>query len=86
MKAVRVHQFGGPEVLRLEEVAEPSPRAGEAVVAIDAAGVNYIDVYFRTGTYKMTPPFTPGLEAGGTVVAVGADVTKIGRASCRERV
>jgi NADPH2:quinone reductase len=77
MKAIRVQQFGGPEVLRLEEVAEPSPRAGEAVVAIDAAGVNYIDVYFRTGAYKMPPPFTPGLEAGGTVAAVGAEVTTV---------
>jgi NADPH:quinone reductase len=77
MQAIRVHEFGGPEVLRVEEIPEPKAGAGEAVVAIAAVGVNYIDVYFRTGVYKVKPPFTPGLEAGGTVVSVGAGVTTV---------
>ena len=77
MKAIRVHEFGGPEVLRLEDVAEPAPGPGDAVVAVEAVGVNYIDVYFRTGAYKMKPPFIPGLEAGGTVASVGSDVTTV---------
>ena len=77
MKAIRVHEPGGPEVLRLEDVPEPSAGRGEAVVAIDAVGVNYIDVYFRTGAYKVKPPFIPGLEAAGTVVSVGAEVATV---------
>ena len=71
MKAVRVHTPGGPEVLRYEDVSPPTPKAGEAVVKVDAAGLNYIDVYFRTGLYKADLPATLGMEAGGTVTAVG---------------
>ncbi len=52
MKAVRVHTPGGPEALRYEDVAEPTPAAGQAVVKLGACGVNFIDVYFRTGQYK----------------------------------
>ena len=77
MKAIRVSAAGGPEALRLEDVPEPTARAGEAVVKVDAAGLNYIDVYFRTGHYKTDLPFTPGLEAGGTVTAVGSNVTEV---------
>lgn len=77
MKAIRVSAAGGPEALRLEDVPEPTARAGEAVVKVDAAGLNYIDVYFRTGLYKTDLPFTPGLEAGGTVTAVGPNVTEV---------
>ena len=77
MKAVRVHSPGGPESLRYEDVAEPKPKAGEAVVKVDAAGLNYIDVYFRSGQYKAELPITLGLEAGGTVSAVGPDVTEV---------
>jgi NADPH2:quinone reductase len=77
MKAIRVSAAGGPEALRLEDVPEPTARAGEAVVKVDAAGLNYIDVYFRTGLYKADLPFTPGLEAGGTVTAVGPNVTEV---------
>jgi NADPH2:quinone reductase len=77
MKAIRVSAAGGPEALRLEDVREPTARAGEAVVKVDAAGLNYIDVYFRTGLYKTDLPFTPGLEAGGTVTAVGPNVTEV---------
>ncbi len=77
MKVVRVHSPGGPEVLRYEDVPEPSPQAGEAVVKIDAAGLNYIDVYFRSGLYPAAMPFTLGLEAAGTVTAVAPDVTAV---------
>jgi NADPH:quinone reductase len=72
MKAVRIHAPGGPEVMRYEDVPQPAPRAGEALVKIDAAGLNYIDVYYRTGLYKTEMPLTLGLEAAGTVTAVGA--------------
>lgn len=77
MKAVRVHTPGGPEVLRHEDVPPPTAGAGEALVKVDAAGLNYIDVYFRTGQYPATLPVTIGLEAGGTVTAVGAGVTEV---------
>src|SRR5215468_1227268 len=77
MKAIRVNAPGGPEVLRYEDVAEPSPKAGEAVVKVDAAGINYIDVYQRSGQYKLALPLTLGLEAGGTVTAVGANVAEV---------
>ena len=77
MKAVRVHAPGGPEVLTYEDVPEPQPKAGEAVVRVDAAGLNYIDVYSRSGLYKAQLPMTLGLEAGGTVTAVGPNVTEV---------
>jgi NADPH2:quinone reductase len=77
MKAVRIHAPGGPEALRYEDAPEPTPQAGEAVVKVDAAGLNYIDVYFRTGQYKAQLPATLGMEAGGTVTAVGADVRDV---------
>src|SRR5215468_276690 len=77
MKAIRVNAPGGPEVLRYEDVAEPSPKAGEAVVKVDAAGINYIDVYQRSGQYKLALPLTLGLEAGGTVTAVGPNVAEV---------
>src|SRR5213594_1565474 len=77
MKAIRVSTPGGPEVLRLEDVAEPAPKAGEAIVKVDAAGINYIDVYQRSGQYKLALPLTLGLEAGGTVTAVASDVTEV---------
>jgi NADPH:quinone reductase len=77
MKAVRVYASGGPEAMKFEDVAEPTPKAGEAVVKIDAAGLNYIDVYQRSGLYKLEMPLTLGLEAGGTVTAVGQGVTEV---------
>src|SRR2546422_8506394 len=82
MKAVRVHTPGGPDVLKYEDVPEPQPKAGEAIVRIDAAGLNYVDVYFRSGLYKAELPMTLGLEAGGTVTAVGPHVTP-GRAGAK---
>ena len=77
MKAIRVHAAGGPEVLKLDEIPSPTPKAGEALVKVDAAGLNYIDVYFRTGMYKAELPLTLGMEAGGTVTAVGANVSEV---------
>src|SRR2546430_1479485 len=75
MKAIRIHQFGGPDVLQYEDVPDPSPKAGEALIKIDAAGVNFIDTYQRSGAYKVPLPVTLGQEGGGTVSAVGAGVT-----------
>ncbi len=77
MKAIRIHAAGGPEVMRLEDVPQPTPKAGEALVKVDAAGLNYIDVYFRSGQYKAEYPLTLGLEAGGTVTAVGPNVSEV---------
>ena len=75
MKAIRVHSPGGPEALRYEDVPQPSPAAGQVLVKVEAAGVNYIDVYQRTGLYKVATPFTLGQEAAGVVTAVGPGVT-----------
>jgi NADPH:quinone reductase len=77
MKAVRVHAAGGPEALKFEDVPEPTPKPGEAVVKVDAAGLNYIDVYQRSGLYKLDMPLTLGLEAGGTVTAVAPGVSEV---------
>jgi NADPH:quinone reductase len=77
MKAVRVHSPGGPEALRYEDVPEPPAGAGQAVVKLGACGVNFIDVYFRTGHYKAALPLTLGLEGAGTVTAVGPGVTDL---------
>jgi NADPH2:quinone reductase len=74
MKAIRVHTPGGPEVMKLEEVPEPKAGPGQAVVKLEAAGLNYIDVYFRTGMYKAPLPLTPGLEGAGTVTQLGDGV------------
>jgi NADPH2:quinone reductase len=77
MKAIRIHAAGGPDVMRLDDVPQPAPKAGEALVKVDAAGLNYIDVYFRSGQYKAEYPLTLGLEAGGTVTAVGPNVSEV---------
>ena len=77
MKAIRIHQPGGPEALQLDDVADPSPGSGQAAVKLAAAGVNYIDVYFRTGQYKAQLPLTLGLEGAGTVTAVGSGVSDV---------
>jgi NADPH:quinone reductase len=75
MKAIRIDAPGGPEVLKLAEIPDPVPAADEALVRIDAIGVNYIEVYQRTGLYPMSYPMTPGGEAAGTIVSIG-DGTK----------
>src|SRR5262249_9196306 len=77
MKAIRVNTPGGPEVLRYEDVAEPQPKAGGATVKLAAAGTNSTDVSQRSGQYKPNLPLTLGLEAGGTVTAVGPNVTEV---------
>ncbi len=77
MKAIRVHENGGPEVLRLEDVPVPQPKDGEALVAVEAIGVNFIEIYQRLGWYKAALPFTPGGECAGTVTAVGPGVTAV---------
>ncbi len=77
MKAIRVHEVGGPEVLKYEEIPVPTPGPGQAVVKIEAIGLNFIDCYFRTGLYKTALPFIPGMEAAGTVTATAPDVTEI---------
>jgi len=77
MKAIQVNQAGGPEKLELADVPVPRPAANQALVRIAASGVNFIDVYFRTGLYKADFPMTPGSEAAGTVESVGAEVTEV---------
>lgn len=78
MKAIRVHQFGGPEVMKLDEVPDPVPAPGQVVVGIRAAGVNPVDAYIRTGTYARKPPlpYTPGSDGAGVIEKVGPDVTR----------
>src|SRR5579859_890758 len=71
MQAIRVHTPGGPEALKLEDVAVPEPAAGEALVRIESAGVNFVDTYHRTGFYPVKTPFTPGSEGAGTIERVG---------------
>jgi NADPH2:quinone reductase len=76
MHAIRVATPGGPDVLAWTEVPDPVPASGEVLVRIEAAGINFIDVYHRTGAYAGALPFTPGQEAAGTVAAVGHGVTE----------
>lgn len=77
MKAIVIENTGGPESLVYRDYETPTPKAGEAQVKIEAIGLNYIDVYHRTGLYPMPRPFIPGMEAAGTVEAVGPDVTEV---------
>ena len=77
MKAIQVSHVGGPEVLTLVDLPIPTPKSDEAVVQIKAAGVNFIDVYFREGRYPAPLPFVNGQEASGVVTAVGADVKSV---------
>ncbi len=74
MKAIQVQKTGGPEALQLIDLPVPKPKPNEAVVKISAAGVNFIDVYFREGRYPATVPFVNGQEAAGVVSEVGSDV------------
>jgi NADPH2:quinone reductase len=76
-QAIRIHANGGPEVMQWEDVPTPEPGPGEALVRHEAVGLNYIDVYFRTGLYKAPLPATPGMEGAGVVLAVGAGVTEV---------
>jgi len=76
MKSIRVHEVGGPDVLRFEEIPLSSPGPGQALVKIEAIGLNFIDCYFRAGLYKTALPFIPGMEAAGTITATATDVTE----------
>jgi NADPH:quinone reductase len=75
MKAIVIHSHGGPDVLRYEDAPDPKAGAGELLVKVAAAGVNFIDTYQREGLYEMALPYIPGLEGSGTVLEVGAGVT-----------
>jgi NADPH2:quinone reductase len=79
MKAIVVHQFGGPEVLMLEEIPTPKPAAGQVLVRIHAAGVNPYDTYMRAGTYAVKPPlpYTPGSDGAGVIEAVGEGAKRV---------
>ena len=77
MKAIRIHNHGGPEVLAYEDVPVPEPRAGEARVKIEASGVNFIDIYHRIGLYPMNRPCILGSEGAGIVDALGEGVTEV---------
>ncbi len=75
MKAIRVHQYGGPEVMKFEELPTPEPGPGQARVKVEAAGINFVDIYQRSGLYKGALPMAMGLEGAGVVEAVGPNVT-----------
>jgi len=75
MKAIQIHQTGGPEVLKLSDVPMPVPSAGQVLIKIAATGVNFIEIYFREGRYKAPLPLIPGSEAAGVVETVGEGVT-----------
>ena len=75
--AIRVHEIGGPEVLKWEEVEVGDPGSGEIRIRQEAAGLNFIDIYHRTGLYPQPLPFTPGVEGAGVVDAIGPDVTTL---------
>lgn len=79
MKAIRVHEFGGPEVIQLEDLPDPTPGPGQVVVQAHAIGVNPVDTYIRTGQYPVKPPlpYTPGMDAAGIVESVGEGVMRV---------
>src|SRR5881398_3403968 len=85
MEAIRVHQFGEPEVLRLEQVPTPQPGSGQALVRMQAIGINPVETYIRAGTYayKPTLPYTPGNDGAGVVEQVSPDVNEF---KARDRV
>ncbi len=78
MKAIRVHEFGGPEVLRLEDAPTPRPGPGEVLVRMHAIGVNPVETYIRAGTYPRKPalPYTPGNDGAGVIEQVGPEVNQ----------
>src|SRR5437868_4107546 len=78
MRAIRINEFGDPEVLKVEDVPDPKPAAGQVLVCVKAAGINPVDTYIRSGTYPRKPnlPYTPGTDAAGLVEAVGPNVKR----------
>lgn len=81
MKAIRIHEYGGPEAMRLEDLPTPEAGAGQVLVRVEAAGVNYIDTYQRSGQYKVPLPYVVGLEGAGVVEVVGPGVSSIASGS-----
>ena len=79
MKAIRIHEFGGPEVIRLEEISDPPVGPGQVLIKVYAVGVNPVDTYIRAGAYAIKPtlPYTPGSDASGVVEAAGKEVKHI---------
>jgi NADPH2:quinone reductase len=79
MRAIRVSEFGGPEVLKVQEMPDPVPDSGQVLVRVKAAGVNPVDTYIRAGVYARKPnlPYTPGTDAAGIVEAVGPNVKRV---------
>jgi NADPH:quinone reductase len=77
MKAIQIKQFGGPEVLKIEEVPIQKPQKGQALIGIEMAGLNFIDIYQRRGTYPVKLPYIPGLEASGKVESIGEGVNNV---------
>src|SRR5271157_2186532 len=79
MKAIMVKEFGGPEVMKIEEVPTPKPGPGHVLVRIKAAGVNPVETYIRAGSYPRKPelPYTPGTDGAGLIEAVGAGVKRV---------
>ena len=75
MKAIQIRETGGLDKLILTEIVVPEPGPGQARIKIEYAGLNFIDIYQRSGQYKLPLPFTPGMEASGVVDAIGPDVT-----------
>ncbi|HEX3357352.1 MAG TPA: NADPH:quinone reductase [Tepidisphaeraceae bacterium] len=78
MKAIRVPQFGGPEVLKLEEIPDPKPAPNQILVSLRAVGINPVETYIRAGTYPLKPPlpYTPGTDAAGVIESVGGEVDR----------
>ncbi|MEK7831226.1 MAG: alcohol dehydrogenase catalytic domain-containing protein, partial [Acidobacteriota bacterium] len=77
MKAIVVENCGGPESLVYRDAEKPAPKAGEALVKLEAVGLNFIDVYHRTGLYPLPRPFIPGMEAAGIVESLGEGVSEV---------
>src|SRR5436309_1811267 len=77
MRAIRIERVGGPEVLAWEEIDTAEPGPGQARIRHAAIGLNYIDIYHRSGVYPLPLPAVPGLEAAGTVITVGPGVTRV---------
>src|ERR1700712_2076320 len=77
MKSIRVHAFGGPEVLKLEEIPDPTPGPGQVLIKVHAVGINPVDTYIRAGKYGPKEfPFTPGADAAGVIESIGAGVKR----------
>jgi len=74
MKAIQIHETGGPEVLKLADLPIPQPGPGQVLIRVEAIGVNFVEIYFRKGVYKAALPLTPGSEAAGTVEELGPGV------------